>query len=67
MTAAAPETAPDRRRWLGLVVISIAVALIIVDSTKMTPFLVSEANRLVAACEAELRTFARDEGHGPDW
>lgn len=27
------ENAPDRRRWLGLVVISIAVALIIVDST----------------------------------
>jgi hypothetical protein len=41
--------------------------LLIVDSTKMTSFLVSEANRLVAACEAELRTFARDEGHGPDW
>jgi EmrB/QacA subfamily drug resistance transporter len=35
---AAPATAsgtaaPDRRRWIGLVVISIAVALIIVDST----------------------------------
>lgn len=27
------ENTPDRRRWLGLVVISIAVALIIVDST----------------------------------
>src|SRR5580698_4163574 len=26
-------TTPDRRRWIGLVVISIAVALIIVDST----------------------------------
>ncbi|MCS6558393.1 MFS transporter [Curtobacterium flaccumfaciens] len=31
--AAAPATTPDRRRWLGLVVISLAVALIIVDST----------------------------------
>jgi EmrB/QacA subfamily drug resistance transporter len=28
-----PTTPPDRRRWIGLVVISIAVALIIVDST----------------------------------
>ncbi len=28
-----PASAPDRRRWLGLVVISIAVSLIIVDST----------------------------------
>jgi EmrB/QacA subfamily drug resistance transporter len=34
MTFAAPTpAAPDRRRWIGLVVISIAVALIIVDST----------------------------------
>jgi EmrB/QacA subfamily drug resistance transporter len=35
MTATGPATttAPDRRRWIGLVVISIAVALIIVDST----------------------------------
>ena len=32
-TIPAPATAPDRRRWIGLVVISIAVALIIVDST----------------------------------
>jgi EmrB/QacA subfamily drug resistance transporter len=28
-----PTPAPDRRRWAGLIVISIAVALIIVDST----------------------------------
>lgn len=28
-----PTDAPDRRRWIGLVVISVAVALIIVDST----------------------------------
>ena len=36
MTAVSPAvtpTTPDRRRWIGLVVISIAVALIIVDST----------------------------------
>lgn len=36
-TAAAPTSAPapvpDRRRWIGLVVISVAVSLIIVDST----------------------------------
>ncbi|MEP6842972.1 MAG: DHA2 family efflux MFS transporter permease subunit [Pseudolysinimonas sp.] len=31
--ATAASTVPDRRRWIGLVVISIAVALIIVDST----------------------------------
>ncbi|WP_333926326.1 DHA2 family efflux MFS transporter permease subunit [Sphingomonas sp. LR61] len=31
--AAAPTSTPDRRRWIGLVVISLAVALIIVDST----------------------------------
>ncbi len=41
--------------------------LLIVDSSKMSTFLVNEANRLVAACDAELRDFARDEGHGPDW
>jgi EmrB/QacA subfamily drug resistance transporter len=28
-----PDAAPDPRRWLGLVVVSVAVALIIVDST----------------------------------
>lgn len=35
MTSATPDTvaSTDRRRWIGLVVISIAVALIIVDST----------------------------------
>lgn len=33
MTVAPANPVPDRRRWLGLVVISIAVALIIVDST----------------------------------
>jgi hypothetical protein len=32
--------------------------LLIVDSTKMTPFLVSQAQRLADACDAELRRFA---------
>jgi hypothetical protein len=41
--------------------------LLIVDSTKMTTFLVAEANRLQARCESELRDFAQHEGHGPDW
>jgi hypothetical protein len=41
--------------------------LLIVDSTKMTTFLVAEANRLLARCESELRDFAQHEGHGPDW
>jgi hypothetical protein len=41
--------------------------LLIVDSSKMSSFLINEAKRLVAACDAELRDFARDEGHGPDW
>jgi hypothetical protein len=35
--------------------------LLIVDSTKMTPFLVSQANRLRDACDEELRRFALDE------
>ena len=42
--------------------------LLIVDSSKMSAFFVSEARRLVAACEEELRGFALNEGHpGPDW
>ncbi len=41
--------------------------LLMIDSSKMSTFLVSEAHRLVAACEQELRTFSLDEGHGPDW
>jgi hypothetical protein len=41
--------------------------LLIVDSSKMGSFFVAEATRLVARCEEELRSFAIDEGHGPDW
>lgn len=36
--------------------------LLIVDSTKMTPFLVAQANRLREACDAELRRFALGDG-----
>lgn len=36
--------------------------LLIVDSTKMTPFLVSQAERLAAACDDELRRFALGDG-----
>ncbi|MFM9877500.1 MAG: DHA2 family efflux MFS transporter permease subunit [Rhodoglobus sp.] len=32
-TSGTAETAPDRRRWAGLIFVSVAVALIIVDST----------------------------------
>jgi hypothetical protein len=35
--------------------------LLIVDSTKMTPFLVVQATRLRDACDEELRRFALDE------
>ena len=35
--------------------------LLIVDSTKMTPFLVAEASRLREACDEELRRFALGE------
>ncbi len=41
--------------------------LMIVDSSKMSSFLAAEGQRLVRECEAELRSFAVDEGHGPDW
>jgi hypothetical protein len=41
--------------------------LLIVDSTKMTAFLVGEAKRLVERCEQELRDFARGDGISPDW
>jgi len=37
--------------------------LLIVDSTKMTPFLVGEAIRLRDACEEELRRFAVGESN----
>jgi hypothetical protein len=35
--------------------------LLIVDSTKMTPFLIAQANRLREACDEELRRFALGE------
>ncbi len=36
--------------------------LLIVDSTKMTPFLVTQAARLREACDEELRRFALGDG-----
>lgn len=36
--------------------------VLIVDSTKMTPFLVAQAERAREACDAELRRFATGEG-----
>jgi hypothetical protein len=36
--------------------------LLIVDSTKMTPFLVAQANRLRDECDEELRRFALGDG-----
>jgi hypothetical protein len=41
--------------------------LLIVDSTKMSTFLVNEANRLVERCREELRTFTLGDGVSPDW
>ena len=40
--------------------------LLIVDSTKMTPFLVAEATRLRQACDDELRRFALGDGVSTD-
>ena len=40
--------------------------LLIVDSTKMTPFLISQAQRLAEACDAELRRFALGDGMTTD-
>ena len=40
--------------------------LLIVDSTKMTPFLISQAQRLVEACDAELREFSLGDGMTTD-
>ncbi|MGH2357082.1 MAG: hypothetical protein ACRDGJ_03590 [Candidatus Limnocylindria bacterium] len=40
--------------------------LLIVDSSKMGAFLVSEARRLAEACDEELRRFAVSEGISPD-
>jgi hypothetical protein len=36
--------------------------LLIVDSTKMTPFLIAQATRLREACDEELRRFALGDG-----
>ena len=36
--------------------------LLIVDSTKMTPFLVAQANRLKEECDEELRRFSLGDG-----
>jgi hypothetical protein len=36
--------------------------LLIVDSTKMTPFLIAQANRLKGECDEELRRFALGDG-----
>lgn len=36
--------------------------LLIVDSTKMTPFLISQAQRLAEACDAVLRQFSLGDG-----
>ena len=41
--------------------------LLIVDSTKMTPFLVSQARQLREDCDDELRRFALSDGTSPDW
>ncbi len=41
--------------------------LLIVDSTKMSSFLVSEARRLADACADELRTFSLGDGISRDY
>jgi hypothetical protein len=40
--------------------------LLIVDSTKMTPFLIAQVSRLLAACEDEQRRFTLGDGVSPD-
>ena len=40
--------------------------LLIVDSTKMTPFLIAEANRAVEACRDEQRRFTLGDGVSTD-
>ena len=40
--------------------------LLIVDSTKMSSFLVNEAKRLAEACDEELRRFTLGDGVSPD-
>lgn len=41
--------------------------LLVIDSTKMTTFLVNEARRLAEACADELRRFTLGDGVTPDW
>ena len=41
--------------------------LLIVDSTKMSSFLVAEARRLAEECAAELRRFTLGDAVTPDW
>jgi hypothetical protein len=41
--------------------------LLIVDSTKMSAFFVSEARRAVEACEEEQRRFTLGDGSTTDW
>ncbi len=41
--------------------------LMIVDSSKMTPFMLAEVKRLVHACEEELREFALGDGRSTDY
>jgi hypothetical protein len=40
--------------------------LLVIDSTKMSTFLVNEARRLADACEEELRRFTLGDGVSPD-
>jgi hypothetical protein len=40
--------------------------LLVIDSTKMSAFLVNEANRLVEACAEELRRFTLGDGTSTD-
>ncbi len=40
--------------------------LLIIDSTKMSSFLVNEARRLAEACDDELRRFTLGDGVSPD-
>ena len=41
--------------------------LLITDSTKMTPFLIAQVNRLLDACREEQRRFTLGDGVSPDW
>jgi hypothetical protein len=42
-------------------------SLLIVDSQKMSAFLVGEAKRLIAVCEQQQREFVLGDGSSPDW